>query len=569
MPESLHHDRGWRKIVNRQELLARRAAARAAGQRVVQCHGCFDVVHPGHIRHLRFARSLGDILLVSITGDAAMTKGPGRPLFPEELRAENLAALDCVDWVYIEERPTAAELLAEIRPDVYVKGQEYEFNADPRFAAERRAVEAGGGRVVFSSGDVVFSSSAIIQALEHSAEPFQAAVSRLLADADVLATPPGSLISAWRGVRVVIMGEVIRDTYVVCDRPEVAGESPVLTLRPLEQRHYDGGAAIVARHVAAMGACPVLVTALPDDASAEALRQRLAAEGVAVRALTVPQPIAEKQRYLVGAQKVMKLDLVHPLTPDASQQDALVALAADAADDAQAAIITDYGLGLFTRAVLPRVCRALRPRVGVLAGDVSGRRSNLCAMFRMDLLCPSESEAREALAMHDRSLTTVAHHLLTHTRSRAAILTLGPDGLVACDPLPEALPGDGSLASRVRARPVPALSPHAIDALGCGDALLAAATLGLTAGGTLLAAAILGAVAAAVEAQRVGNVPVSAADLRRGVSRLETARLACSSGASSPRWSHDETIFGPPRVPQAGASTAMTRYAGHPTCSPT
>src|SRR5678816_1848289 len=114
------------KILTHAELLMERAAARSAGQRVVQCHGCFDIVHPGHIRHLRHAKAQGDLLLVSITGDSLINKGTGRPLIPQELRAENLAALDFVDWVYVEARPTAADLLDEVRPDVYVKGREYE-----------------------------------------------------------------------------------------------------------------------------------------------------------------------------------------------------------------------------------------------------------------------------------------------------------------------------------------------------------------------------------------------------------------------------------------------------------
>src|SRR5581483_8918461 len=102
-----------RKLLSREQLLARRAEAKGAGRRVVQCHGCFDIVHPGHLRHLRHAKAQGDILLVSITGDSMIDKGTGRPLIPQELRAEYLAALDCVDWVHIESRPTAVELLAE------------------------------------------------------------------------------------------------------------------------------------------------------------------------------------------------------------------------------------------------------------------------------------------------------------------------------------------------------------------------------------------------------------------------------------------------------------------------
>lgn len=537
------------KILSRAELLRRRAAARIAGKKVVHCHGCFDIVHPGHIRHLRYARALGDILLVSITGDAEIKKGTGRPLIPEELRAESLAALDCVDWVYVESRPSAADLLAEVHPDVYVKGKEYELNHDPRFQAERAAVESGGGRVVFSSGDVVFSSTALINALEHSVDPFQARLDQLLEREDIQGASLFGLISAFRGQRVLVVGETILDTYILCDRPEVAGESPVMTLRPIERRHYDGGAAIIARHLAAMGASPVLVTALPAGEQGDALRTRLTSQGIQVRSLPVDRPMCEKQRFLVGAQKVVKLDLLEPLVLDATQQDHLVDLSAESAQagGCQAAVIADFGQGLFSQAVLGRVCRALRRRVGVLTGDVSGRRSNLRSMYAMDLLCPSESELRTSFGLFDKSLPTVAWQLLEETKTKAALVTLGSEGLIAFD-RPGAAPGatvdtalsvgralappasdetdaSGAFRSRVRAEHIPALTPYAIDALGCGDSLLAAATLALAAGGSLVAAAYIGSVAAAVQAQRIGNIPISATDLRQGIVKTHSAHM--------------------------------------------
>src|SRR5277367_4270541 len=148
-----------KKLCAIDRLLCLRAQARLNGKNFVHCLGCFDIVHPGHIMHLQYARSLGDILVVSVSADSQVNKGVDRPLIPDDLRAASLAALECVDWVYVSPDPTAVELLERLRPDVYVKGQEYETNRDPRFLAERQAVERNGGRVVFSSGDVVYSST--------------------------------------------------------------------------------------------------------------------------------------------------------------------------------------------------------------------------------------------------------------------------------------------------------------------------------------------------------------------------------------------------------------------------
>src|SRR5690606_4404366 len=133
---------------------------RAAGKTVVHCHGCFDIVHPGHVRYLRYAGQLGDVLVVSLTSDDAIEKGDGaRPYVPQELRAESLAALEFVDHVVVADGPTAESVIRELRPSLYVKGKEYEGSKHPGFLAEQTLVEELGGRVMFSSGDVVFSST--------------------------------------------------------------------------------------------------------------------------------------------------------------------------------------------------------------------------------------------------------------------------------------------------------------------------------------------------------------------------------------------------------------------------
>lgn len=512
------------KIVTLPELLRLRQAARIAGRSVVQCHGCFDIVHPGHIRHLRQAKGHGDILLVSITGDAAWTKRNGSPLIPQELRAENLAELDCVDWVYIEQAPTAAGLLASVTPDVYVKGKEYERNNDPRFAEERRIVEDAGGRVVFSSGDVVFSSTALITSLERMVDPYHTQLAQLLTRSELDAVSLHAHVSAFQGKRVVVVGETILDTYWLCDQPEVATESPVMTLRPLEKRQYDGGAAVIARHLAAMGAAPTLVTALPDTPEAAHLRRRLEPEGVNLATIETSQAIIEKQRFLVGAQKVMKLNNFAPVSLDAERRDELIAAAAGAAQSADAAIVVDFGNGLLSPVTVERLAQSLRPRVGVLAGDVSGRRAALRHFRNFDLLAPSEQEARAAMQCYDESLPVVAWRLFQQTGARHAMITLGAEGLVACS-RKDIDADENEHVSRVTSEHVPSLVTHAVDPLGCGDALLAAATLALTVGAPPIAGAFLGTLAAAAEAQRLGNVPISAADLRQSVARIHGARL--------------------------------------------
>jgi sugar/nucleoside kinase (ribokinase family) len=158
-------------------------------------------------------------------------------------------------------------------------------------------------------------------------------------------------------------------------------------------------------------------------------------------------------------------------------------------------------------------------------------------MRRMDLLCPTEAELRDAVRDYDDSLNAVVWRLLEATESRNAFVTMGADGLIAFEKLPGA-EQEAGWSSRVRGEHVPALSPHALDALGCGDALLATATLAMAAGATgsgsgqtasLTAAAFLASIAAATEAGRLGNEIVSARDLRQGLRRLSESRLSVTT----------------------------------------
>lgn len=522
------------KVVTLREAEALVRAARSNDHAVVLCHGCFDIVHPGHLRHLRDAARHGQRLIVSITGDRSIDKGVGRPLIPEELRAESLAALDCVDWVTISPDPTAESMLGRLRPDVYIKGREYEDSNDERFRAEQAMVESYGGRVVFSSGDVVFSSTALINALEADTVPFQSSLRRLQHQHDFGPRTVDAVMRRFSGTRVVVVGETMIDTYVSCDRPVVASESPVLTLRPLGSKQFDGGAAVVARHLAAMGARPILVTALPRSTVGAAVRARLESEGVTVESIEVDQPLPEKQRFLVGSEKVMKLDLGEPLTLDSARQQDVIDTVVRVGATAASVVITDYGLGLFSSAMLKDLCHAVRPVVPSLVGDISGRRSNLLALREMDLLCPSEQELRDALHNFDDGLTSVAWALLHETKSRAALTTLGGDGLIAFERRHDALDEPMQWRQRLTAEHVPSFIPHAIDQLGCGDALLAAAALTLAARGPLVMAAILGSVAAAVQARRLGNAVISAADLRRGLDHLWTAQLTLEAEPAVP-----------------------------------
>jgi rfaE bifunctional protein nucleotidyltransferase chain/domain len=152
-----------RKVLPIGDLARKVEGLKKRGKTIVHCHGCFDLMHPGHIKYFEAAREMGDYLIVTITPDIYVDKGPGRPVFPEHLRAESIAALECVDFVSINQWPTAEETLRLLRPDCYVKGQEFEHLEDGtgKIQREYRVLQEIGARMRFTH-EIVFSSTGLL-----------------------------------------------------------------------------------------------------------------------------------------------------------------------------------------------------------------------------------------------------------------------------------------------------------------------------------------------------------------------------------------------------------------------
>ncbi len=151
------------KILEINDLANKIKDLKAAGKKIVHCHGCFDFMHPGHIKYLQAAKKMGDVLVVTVTPDVYIDKGPDRPVFNENLRTESIAALECVDFVTINQWPTACETLRLLRPDIYVKGQEFENLEDKtgKIQKENAVIREIGAEIKFTR-EIVFSSTKLI-----------------------------------------------------------------------------------------------------------------------------------------------------------------------------------------------------------------------------------------------------------------------------------------------------------------------------------------------------------------------------------------------------------------------
>src|SRR2546426_530365 len=238
------------KIKRLEDLAKSLASLRDKGRKIVHCHGVFDLLHIGHIKHLEAARNLGDALVVTITPDRFVNKGPHRPAFPERLRAEALASLACVDFVAINEWPTAVETIQRLRPDFYVKGvvrEEGKRDHTDAIQQEENAVKAGGGQLVLTDEETFSASTLINQFMD----VFTPETKSFLEQFRGKHTPEEIVgyLQAIRKLKVLIIGETIIDEYQFCSVMGKSGKEPVLAALHLRSEQYAGGVLAIANHV--------------------------------------------------------------------------------------------------------------------------------------------------------------------------------------------------------------------------------------------------------------------------------------------------------------------------------
>lgn len=485
------------KIVSVPELAERSRQLRAAGKRVVLCHGTFDLMHTGHIRYLQRARQEGDVLFVTVTGDAFVNKGPGRPVFSEHLRAESLAALACVDFVAVNHAVSAVEVLHDIRPNIYAKGSDYRSHGDDvtgNIAREQEAVESHGGHI-FYTDEITFSSSNLLN--EHfnvfppETKEFLQGFRSRWSDKTIQ-----SQIASLADLKVLVVGDAIVDQYHYTVPLGQTGKGNVFAVRYESEEQFAGGAIAVANHIAGFTASVTLVTGLGAvDSHEQFIRQKLLKNVSPVFFYFEDAPTVTKRRFVDS--DLAKLFEVYffredPLLKEAEESVCKWLDAHLASFDV--VVVPDFGNGFITPAMialLDKKAKFLAVNTQINSGN---RGYHVIHRYpRADFVSLNEPELRMAAHNRHDSLEVVARQVGERAQVRQLAVTRGTKGVMMYD-----------RESKTFYK-VPALSTKVVDRIGAGDAFLSLA--GLCAARRLdpEVAAFVGSVAAAMDVQIVCN----------------------------------------------------------------
>jgi rfaE bifunctional protein kinase chain/domain/rfaE bifunctional protein nucleotidyltransferase chain/domain len=510
------------KILTPEKLAEVREQLREDGQTVVQCHGCFDIVHPGHIRYLQFARDQGDALIVSVTGDESIDKGLDRPYINEKLRAENLAALEFVSYVCVDHHEWAGPVLEQLKPDIYVKGKEYETKSDPRFAQEKQLVEDYGGKVVFSSGDVVYSSTYIIDQFRDEFELEDQKIGAYCRRHDITGEGLESHLDDLSNQNILVLGDPVLDHYVQCEDRGVASESPMLSVSPVHEEWHVGAAGLIARQLRSLGAESTFLTALSEDGYADQLATRLQNDDVRLETVAVDdRPTFVKTRYLVDDQKVFKVNRGRYAPASSRATDELAERLDELMDEHDALIATDFGYGLFGPKLIAAISDVMEDHDKPYFVDASGSGTSSLLDFKEPTVAtPTEDELRFAFGDKESGLSHLAVNYFERTDAEFLALTLGKRGSLLFYP-PD---GEGE-EKRSQTEYLPALLQHPLDPVGAGDVFLSALASSMVSEADAAESMYLGAALAAIHITRMGNDPVPQTTLRSYLAdRPELAR---------------------------------------------
>ena len=501
------------KILSLDELANRCAALKASGKRTVLCGGAFDLMHSGHIRHLQRAKQEGDVLMVIVTGDAYVNKGPGRPVFTERLRAENLAALECVDYLAINHSVTAIEALHKIQPNIYAKGSDYRSHGDDvtgNIAREQRAVEAHGGRIIYTD-EITFSSSQLLN--EHfgvfppATDEYLKALREAWSDRDI-----HQMIQSLSGLRVLVVGDAIVDQYHYTVPLGQTGKGNILAVRYESEEQFAGGSIAVANHLAGFANRVTLVAGLGTvDSHEQFIRSKLLQNVEPMFFYMEGAPTVTKRRF-VDADLAKFFEVYfyrEDMAPGDTARDVCEWLKHNVSDY-DVVVVPDFGNGFISSSMIEVLCDRAKYLAVNTQVNSGNRGFHVIHRYpRADFASLNEPEVR--LASHNRHdpIESVAREVSDRVRAKHFAVTRGTKGAIMLDRTENLI------------HTVPALSTKVVDRIGAGDAFLSLSGLCLGGGLPSQLAAFVGSAAAAIDVQIVCNrEPVNSIGLFKYITTL-------------------------------------------------
>jgi rfaE bifunctional protein kinase chain/domain len=469
-------------------------------KKIVFVHGKFEVLHPGHLRLLKFAKENGDILVVGVYADSL-----GNHFVPEDLRLEALQSSIFVDEAVLLDLPPA-EFIAKLKPAIIVKGSEHENNFNP----ESHVLKEYGGKLIFSSGDNRFSSIELLRAelnnIDFSSiqKPKEFCNRHKFDYEDLKRT-----INLFDGIKAIVIGDTIVDEYIACEALGMSQEDPTIVVTPLLSEKFLGGAGIVAAHTKGLGAKVSFFTVLGCDDAAIYAKEKLAEYSINSFCYSDDtRPTNLKQRFRAGNKTMLRVNHLKQHHISMELQAEILQEIEKEIKSAQVLIFSDFSYGCLPQRMIDQII-LLGKKYGLImsADSQSSSQTGDIAKFNdMTLVTPTEREIRLAVDDFESGLIVISDKLKAKANPKNIFITLASEGVI----INKYNSKDEFFTDRLTA-----MNQNPKDVAGAGDSMLSTASLALAVGADIWQAAYLSSIAAACQVSRVGNLPLKKEDIEK------------------------------------------------------
>ncbi len=488
------------RILSKQEFLPIGEGLKNEGKRIVLCHGVFDLVHPGHLIHLEEAKSLGDVLVVSVTAARFVRKGPGRPFFDDELRLKFLSSLEPVDFVLLSESDTVEDIVELVKPSFYVKGEEYATTEDltGKIGFEAELVKKYGGDLYFTKGQCFSSTKLINNALPALTPEVKAFLNRLREQYSFEKIK--GYVDKMKGLSLLVVGDIIIDEYVYCKLQGLMHKDTGYSARYVDSEQFLGGALAIAGHAAEFSENVSLLSVVGTESPLHSLILNGLSNKMRVLLESGEQyQSIVKKRFIVRNEKraeLNKIFSINNLPTDPRIDEGLMRRFKSRLNDIisgfDAVLLADFGHGLIDREVMEIIQKKAKFLALNCQTNSSNAGLNLITKYhRADTFVLDQKELRLAFGDYSLGEREGLLKLQAHFKTKGW-LTQGSLGTTAVDE-------DGELLH------CPAFTLNVVDTIGAGDAFYTLAALSTLSGVPVLPGTFLANVAGALATNFVGN----------------------------------------------------------------
>ena len=481
---------------------------RSSGKTMALCHGVFDLIHPGHIQHFSAAKKLVDVLIVSITADEFVNKGPGRPLFDQETRIASLSALVDVDYVAISYSPTAIQVIDQIKPDLYIKGSDYSNEDDDvtgMISIERQHVEKNGGKMHFTN-EITSSSSSLINKFYSSfSTTAQEWVKGFKENNGYKETI--TWLDKIQSLKITIIGETIVDQYTYCDPLAKSSKDPILAFQLGRSSMYPGGVLAIANNCQEWAAKVSVLSFVGKDANDYSNVFSMIDKNIELNLIrTDDRPTILKHRFVDKNSDTRVFEFYNfenEDLPDIATTE-LEMLINRVSANSDILIAADYGHGLFSPQIIENITKQKSFLAVNTQSNAGNRGYNTISKYsRADFVCLNSGELQLEMRSRNPDYFVIIPQILKRINAKYATVTLGGEGLVVFDNL-------GNHAK------VPAFATKVVDKVGAGDAVLAISSMLASVGAPVKVIGFLANLIAAHEVSQLGHqTSLAFSDIKR------------------------------------------------------